>query len=148
MNKLINATETAISFANKLKDLPPLIFRLILAYGFYEPALKKLTHFSDIISWFGSMGIPFPELNAFLATATENLGVVLLTLGLATRFISIPMMFVMVVAVITVHYKNGFSCGGNGFEIPFYYFFMLFSLVVSGAGKFSLDYLIAKKYRG
>ena len=137
-NKFLKLTES-------LKSLPPLIFRLILAYGFYEPAVNKWSDINAISDWFASMGMPLPTLNAYMAASTEAAGVVLLTLGLATRLISIPLMFVMIVAVYTVHYKNGFSCGANGFEIPFYYFFMLFSLIVSGPGRISLDALIKKK---
>ena len=91
------------------------------------------------------MGYPFPLMNAYLATATEIAGVVLLILGLATRIISIPLMIVMVVAIFTVHISNGFAAGDNGFEIPLYYFIMLFTLVIYGSGKVSIDYLISKK---
>lgn len=138
-----------LALAHKLKDLPPLIFRFILAYGFFEPALKKLNNFNDIVGWFGSgLHIPFPYLNAVMAVTVENLAYVLLPLGLATRLISIPLMVVMVVAIVTVHLDNGFACSKNGFEIPFYYFFMLFSLAITGPGKLSLDALLAKKYLG
>ncbi len=59
--------------------------------------------------------------------------------------IALPMMFVMVVAIFTTHISNGFAAGDNGFEIPLYYFLMLFALVVYGSGKFSLDYLLSRK---
>lgn len=127
-----------------LSDLPPLIFRLILAYGFYQPAILKLSDINAVVIWFTEMKIPLPTLNAYMAASTEALGVLLLTMGLATRVISIPLMFVMVVAVVTVHLENGFSCSKNGYEIPFYYFFMLFSLLVTGPGKVSLDYFIKR----
>jgi len=127
-----------------LTDFPSLFFRLILAYGFYSPAMMKWGNISGIAEWFGSMGIPFPILNAYLAASTELAGVILLPLGLATRFISIPLMVTMVVAIVTVHLGNGFEAGNNGFEIPFYYLLMLFALVVNGGGKISLDYLISK----
>jgi len=91
------------------------------------------------------MGIPFPTLNAYMAATTEISGVILLTLGLATRLISIPLMVTMIVAIVTVHLGNGFEAGNNGFEIPLYYLLMLFALLVNGAGKFSLDHLMAKK---
>ncbi len=80
-----------------------------------------------------------------LAMSTEVLGIVLLTLGFGSRVIALPMMFVMVVAIFTTHISNGFAAGDNGFEIPLYYFLMLFALVVYGSGKFSLDYLIANR---
>ncbi len=130
---------------DRCTNLPPLIFRLILAYGFFDPAIKKITNFSSIVSWFESMGIPFPFINAVMATATENIGFVLLFLGLGTRIITIPLMVVMIVAIQTVHLKHGFSCGDNGFEVPFYYFFMLFSLLITGAGKYSVDAIIKTK---
>ena len=80
-----------------------------------------------------------------MAATTELLGVFLLTLGLLTRFISIPLMVVMLVAIFTVHLGNGFSAGDNGFEIPLYYLLFLGIFLSHGAGKISLDNLIFKK---
>ena len=122
-----------------------LLARLIVAYGFYEPAVKKWQDIDSIATWFGSMGIPFPTLNAYMAATTELLGVVLLTLGLFTRLISVPLMAVMVVAIVTVHLAHGFSAGDNGFEIPLYYMMFLFIFASHGAGKYSLDHLIFGK---
>ncbi|MDH6253817.1 putative oxidoreductase [Chryseobacterium sp. H1D6B] len=128
--------------ADRLKDLPLLFIRLILAYGFFNPALMKLKDIHGIADWFESIGIPFPLFNAYLTAVTEILGVILLMLGLFSRFISIPLLITMIVAVITVHGTNGFEAGENGFEIPLYYMIMLFTLVVYGSGKISLDYLL------
>jgi putative oxidoreductase len=128
-----------------LQDLPLLFFRLILAVGFYTPAMMKWKNIGGIAEWFGSMGIPMPTLNAYLAASTEMAAVILLPLGLATRFISIPLMITMVVAIITVHIGNGFNAGDNGYEIPLYYMLMLFALLINGAGKLSLDHLISKR---
>ncbi len=128
----------------KLKDLPLLFIRLILAYGFFNPAMMKLKDINSIAEWFGSMGIPMPTLNAYLATGTEILGVILLTLGLFSRIISIPLIITMIVAIVTVHGENGFDAGNNGFEIPLYYMIMLFTLLVYGSGKISLDHLFFK----
>ena len=138
-----------LGYADKLektKDiLPPLLFRLILAYGFYGPAKMKLNDIHAIGDWFVDLGIPLPYFQAYLATGTECLGVVLLILGLGTRIISIPLIITMLVAIKTVHGANGFEAGNNGYEIPLYYILMLLSLVFTGAGKLSVDYLIAKK---
>lgn len=133
-----------ISAMGRLKDVPLLFFRLILAYGFFQPAMMKITGLTGVAEWFGSMGYPLPVVSAFLAALTEGLGVVLLTLGLGTRYIAIPLMFVMGVAVFTVHLSNGFAAGDNGFEIPLYYFLMLFALVVYGSGRISLDHLFSR----
>ena len=150
---------TLVSKLHSLSDLPPLIFRLILAYGFYGPAIEKVRHFESTVRWFqDGLQLPFPVVNAVMATSTECLGVVLVLLGLATRIISVPMMVIMLVAIKTVHWPDGFaacesvkSADGviervkHGFEIPFYYFWMLFSLLVTGPGRISLDYLIGQK---
>ena len=124
------------------KNISLLLARLTLAYGFYGPATRKWSDISSIAEWFGTLGIPFPTLNAYLAATTELLGVVLLTLGLFTRLISIPLMVVMVVAITTVHLSHGFSAGDNGFEIPLYYLLFLALFASHGAGKFSLDHLL------
>jgi len=124
-----------------------LLARLVVAYGFYEPAMSKWKDINGIATWFGSMGIPFPTLNAYMAASTEVLGVVLLTLGLFIRLISLPLMVVMVVAIMTVHLAHGYSAGDNGFEIPLYYLLFLFIFTSHGAGKYSLDHLIFGKER-
>ncbi|MFN8388746.1 MAG: DoxX family protein [Bdellovibrionota bacterium] len=148
-----------ISKLQLLADLPPLLFRFILAYGFYGPAMEKATHFNDIVVWFGeTLHIPFPKLNAIMAVSTECAGVVLMILGLATRLISIPMMVIMLVAIKTVHLPDGWAACEtvrnadeviervkHGVEIPVYYLCMLFWLLIAGPGKFSLDAIIKRK---
>ena len=119
-----------------------LLARVAVAYGFYDPAMQKWSDIDSVATWFGSIGIPLPTLNAYMAATTEIVGVVLLTLGLFTRLISIPLMVVMVVAIVTVHLVNGFSAGDNGFEIPLYYMLFLGIFASFGAGKFSLDHLL------
>jgi len=124
------------------QSLSLLFARLTVAYGFYDPAMQKWSDISSVATWFGSIGIPFPTLNAYMAASTELIGVVLLTLGLFTRLISIPLMVIMVVAITTVHLAHGFSAGDNGFEIPLYYMMFLTIFASFGAGKLSLDYLL------
>jgi len=127
------------------QNIALLLARLTIAYGFYEPAMQKWSDISGISDWFGSLGIPFPLFNAYMAAGTELLGVVLLTLGLFTRLISIPLIIVMIVAISTVHLAHGFSAGDNGFEIPLYYMLFLAIFASFGAGKFSLDHLLFGK---
>lgn len=134
-----------VHFLQNLKDVPLLLMRIVLAIGFYGPAMMKLKNFDNIVQWFASIGIPMPTLNAYLATTTESLGVILLILGLGTRIIAIPLIVTMIVAIVTVHFGHGFEAGNNGFEIPLYYIIMLFTLIVYGGGKYSLDYFLNKK---
>ena len=131
--------------AGKLRDLSLLLLRLALAIGWYEPAMMKVKNLAGVAEWFGSMNYPMPGVSASISMVTEVGGIILLTLGLGTRVIALPMMFIMVVATFTVHISNGFAAGDNGFEIPLYYFLMLFALVVYGSGKYSVDHLLGKR---
>jgi putative oxidoreductase len=137
----------SIEKLSHLKDIPLLVMRLVLAYGFYEPAMMKIKDIGAIAEWFASSAIPLPTLSAYLATYTEVLGFIFLTFGFATRFISIPLMITMLVAIKTVHFQNGFSASDNGYEIPLYYLIMLFALFINGAGKISLDYPIFNYFK-
>ncbi len=142
--QLLKLTKLLNPLLNKGQDLTLLFLRLILAYGFYSPAMHKWDDISAVATWFESIGIPLPTLNAYMAASTELLGVVLLSLGLFTRLISVPLIIVMVVAITSVHLGNGFSAGDNGFEIPLYYMLMLFALATHGGGKFSVDHFLNK----
>lgn len=130
-----------------LKDLPLLFLRLVLAYGFYAPAMAKMNDIGAISEWFKSMEMVAPTLNAYLVTYTEFFGFILLTLGLGTRIITVPLIIAMIVAIKSVHWENGFEASENGFEIPVYYIAMLFVLFIFGSGKFGADYWIGKKLR-
>lgn len=130
---------------NNLQSFFLLLARLVLAYGFYEPALMKWNDVNSVAAWFSTLGIPFSTLSAYLASTAELLGVVLLAIGLFTRIVSIPLIIVMIVAIFTVHIGNGFSVANNGFEIPLYYLLFLGLLSSFGAGRFSIDSLVFKK---
>ena len=134
--------EKFTELTTNVKSFSLLVARLIIAYGFYEPAMNKFSDIASVATWFETIGIPLPTLNAYMAASTELLGVVLLTLGLFTRLISIPLVVVMIVAIVTVHLPNGFSAGDNGFEIPLYYMIFLLTFIGNGAGRFSLDRVI------
>jgi putative oxidoreductase len=133
------------NFLQNFQSCALLLARIVVAYGFFEPALHKWNDITATANWFSSIGIPMPTLNAYMAATTELLGVVLLALGFLTRLISIPLMVVMVVAIATVHLTHGFSAGQNGFEIPLYYLLFLSIFMSHGAGKYSLDYLLFEK---
>ena len=70
--------------------------------------LERLTADPGTVWWFGeSLGMPAPEVLAFLAGWTELLGGWLLLAGLFTRFFSLALMFTMVIAATTAHWENG-----------------------------------------
>jgi putative oxidoreductase len=101
---------------NKTREvdfLAPLLLRMYLVPVFWMAGTKKIEGFEGIVEWFGNsewgLGLPFPFLMAFLATATEFFGAIALFFGLAVRWFSLPLMFTMVVAAGTVHWDNGWQ---------------------------------------
>jgi len=119
-----------ICIANKAQDIfdkirsyvdfiGPLLLRIYIVPVFWVASNNKWNPFDSdssldsVIQWFGNtewgLGLPFPTLMAYMAWGTEYFGAILLALGLATRWISIPLMFTMIVAVVTVHLENGWQ---------------------------------------
>ena len=117
--RLANIAMNGLDRARRLDFLGPLALRLYLAPVFWMAGTSKID-FSTLLpyegttEWFGSIGIPFPALNAFLAGWTEVLGAILLLAGLATRWITIPLLCTMIVAMGTVHWQNGWLAIASG----------------------------------
>jgi len=98
--------------------LGPLALRLYLVPIFWMAGTKKLADMDSIIAWFGNpdwgLGLPFPEVMAWAAAITEAGGAILLLIGFAVRWVSIPLMVTMVVAAVTVHLPNGWLAIAEG----------------------------------
>lgn len=147
IEKLRKIYDQYVKIVSKFEDVTLLLMRLVLAYGFYKPAITKLNNIHSFASWLArDLGMPFPVLNAYISGFTELTGVILLALGLANRLIAIPLIFIMILAVFTVHWSNGFAAGDDGFEIPLYYLLFLLLIISRGAGKISLDFIIEKYF--
>ena len=82
-------------------------------------------------------GVPF----AAAAGLSELGGGILLTLGLFTPFGAAAVLAAMLVAIVSVHLKNGFFAMVNGIELPFLYAVSALGVAFTGAGAFSLDAL-------
>ncbi|MDG1732909.1 MAG: DoxX family protein [Thalassotalea sp.] len=121
---IISLVNTTIAKLLKGDALPAILLRLYLAPVFIIAGYNKMQFSNselnfveqlfanpDIVAWFGNsewgLGMPFPELLANLAAWTEFFGGWLILVGLATRLISIPLMFTMIIAATSVHLDNG-----------------------------------------
>ena len=111
LTKIVNFFSKLFARIRTLDFLALLALRLYLVPIFWMSGTKKLYALESTIHWFGhperGLDLPFPELMAYLATFTEIAGAILLLIGLAVRWISIPLMVVMVVAATLVHADNG-----------------------------------------
>ncbi len=91
--------------------LASISLRIYLAPIFILAGGNKLSNPEGVAQWFQSLGLPAPELMVYLAGGTEFIGGWMLLLGIAVRWIAIPLMFTMVVAATTAHWENGWHVG-------------------------------------
>ncbi len=113
MIELGNRLQDLLDSTRKLDFLGPLALRMYLVPVFWVAGMNKASGFDNVVAWFANpdwgLGLPAPALMAFLATGTEIVGALLLFLGLATRWICLPLMVTMIVAATTVHWDNGWQ---------------------------------------
>ena len=104
---------SVFGWTTKIDWLGPLALRLYLAPIFWVGGMNKASGFDNVVQWFGNddwgLGLPLPGLMAFLATAAEIVGGIFLLLGLATRWITVPLIVTMIVAITTVHWDHGWQ---------------------------------------
>lgn len=124
ISKTTRYTSLVYRWLDKVKTLDflaPLALRLYLAPIFWMAGSKKFANFSATAEWFGNeiggLGLPLPYLLVFLVALIEVLGALLLFLGFGVRLIAVPLMITMIIAAMTVHWKNGWLAiaAGSGF---------------------------------
>ena len=88
--------------------------------------------------WLGSSGFRPPLVMAFVVAVSETSGLVF-ALGLVTPFAALALATTMVVAVGTVHWKNGFFSTKGGYEFNLALWAAVIAVAAIGPGRFSLD---------
>jgi putative oxidoreductase len=109
---------------------------LMLTHGF--PKLMKVIE--------GNMQFGDPlglgaTTSLILATFAEAFCSIFIMLGLATRLATIPLIITMATAAFIVHANDPFSRQ----EMPLLYLLIYITLLVTGAGKYSVDHAISKR---
>ena len=109
--KLLYIPHYIVMKAQALDFLAPLALRVFLIPIFWMAGTEKWNNIESTAEWFGNpdwgLGLPAPLLMAYLASITEIIGAVCLTLGLAVRYITVPLLVTMLVAIFFVHFDNG-----------------------------------------
>ena len=133
-------------------DIGILIIRILFGLAIAAHGAQKL------LGWFGGYGIKatggffesigFRPGAVFAAAAglSEVGGGLLLTAGLFTPFGAAAVLSAMLVAMVSVHLKNGFFARGNGIELPFLYAVTALGVAFTGGGAFSLDRLLGLNF--
>ena len=130
-----------------------LILRITLTVVMFPHGAQK------VVGWFGGHGFRgtmkfftssgIPAICALLAIAAEFLGPLGLAVGLLTRVAAFGIACVMLVAIVTVHRPYGFfmnwygSQKGEGFEYHLLVLGVAITLIIVGAGAWSLDGALA-----
>ena len=96
--------------------------------------------------WMASIGLEPGYLMALLAGSAEFYGGLALVLGLFTRPAAALSAFTMLVALFSVHFEHGLFLVNDGYEYALASFAATAALTIQGAGRFSVDNTLAKKF--
>lgn len=123
-----------------------LVIRLYWGWQFVQTGKGKLLHLEKTASFFASLNIPAPKLNAIMAASTETVGGLLLLLGLFSRFASPALISVMCVAYATADREALLGAFTNPDKFlgadPFLFLFASVIIFAFGPGRISLDALL------
>jgi putative oxidoreductase len=135
-------------------DVSFTILRLVLGVVFFAHGAQKMLGwfggygFQGTMGFFTHMGMPAPI--AFLIICTEFFGGLGLIFGLLTRIAALGIGCLMIGAIFMVHLQNGFFMNwmgtqkGEGFEYHLLVIAIAATLLLRGAGAFSLDRTLSK----
>lgn len=125
-----------------------LAFRLYFGLNFFHAGYQKFQNIKETAAFFGQLGIPMADAQAYLVASVEMVCGLLLVMGLASRLATIPLIITMIVALVTAHNKGAFQIFSNPSaflaEMPVSYLIVALVIFVFGAGWFSLDYLLGR----
>ncbi|ADV83043.1 DoxX family protein [Terriglobus saanensis] len=150
MKHLINWYTRFTAATSHLQSPMLLAVRLYWGWQFMTNGWGKLHGLAKITDFFASLNIPLPALSAHFVSGLEFLGGILLVLGLATRFVGLLLAGNMLVAYWTADHEaltSIFSDPGKFYVAdPYTFLFASLMVMIFGAGIFSVDYLLEKKY--
>lgn len=136
--------------------------RLIVGFGFMHHGYAKLARGPEnFIAVLHAIGVPVPFLAGWATIIVEIAGGMLILLGAFVPLATLPMLFVLLVAMFTVHLPNGFSSiklqsfdaagahfGQPGYETDLLYVAGLIALCLGGAGSLSVDGFLQRRRPG
>jgi putative oxidoreductase len=151
MKMLITLYRQALKALNLLQSPMLLAVRLYWGFQLAQTGWGKLHNLPKIVSFFASLNIPFPGINAPFVSTLEFVGGILLMLGLFSRPVAFLMTCNMLVAYITADREALMSVFSDPDKFtaaaPYVFLFASLLVLIFGAGYLSLDTLLAKRVR-
>jgi putative oxidoreductase len=133
---------------NLLRSPLLLVVRLYWGWQFFIDGKGKLQNLDRVASYFASLGIPMPRLNAIVVASVQCVFGLMLLAGLFTRFASLVLMGVMCVAFATAERAalGAIFTDSDKFVSAAPFLFLLASAITFafGPGRLSLDALAGK----
>ena len=125
-----------------------LILRLVLGLTMAAHGVQKLFGLQEAATAFESLGFVPGRRNALLAGLAEAVGGLMLALGFITPGAAAAVAGVMLVAAVSVHWKNGFFLTKGGYEYTLVLGLSALSLAFIGPGRLSVDALLGLELDG
>lgn len=131
--------------SDKWQPFAPFFLRVVTGAIFVGHGLIKwqIMGVDGTTSMLESIGFPIPGFFAVLLILAEVLGGIFLILGAWTHWTAKTLAFVALVALVTVHLKNGFI-GQGGYEFILLILAASISILITGPGKWSVDHKMKK----
>jgi len=144
MSALVTLRIVSTALFERLAPASPLLARLVIGVVFTHSGWGKLHNLDQVASFFASLGVPFPELQAPFVAGAELVCGALVLFGLATRLAAIPLIGTMGVALATALAPKVSGVNALFGLSEFLYIVLLVQLAAGGAGPLSLDRFAAR----
>jgi|SRR4051794_7693513 putative oxidoreductase len=122
-----------------MTNIALVVLRAVVGTTFLLHGLQKLGDLPGTERSFASLDIPAPDVMSPFVAVTETAGGLLLIAGLATALAGAALAGDMLVAFATAHASHGFFVADGGAELVFLLAGGCLTLVLAGAGRYSLD---------
>ncbi len=126
-----------------VRDLVPLVARIAVGVVFIAHGLQKFLEWGvdGTAASFEQMGVPLPEVSAWIAALVETVGGLALLVGFALPVAGVLLAAVMVGAMVFVHLPQGFFASEGGVELVLLLAAAALALGFNG-GRFSVDHAL------